>query len=80
VQKAGDVAGATARVADRSFVFDPGSEARQQLSIERFIVELGVEMARVLIRYAVVALLNCVECLLIHTCLLKADKRWIRNA
>jgi hypothetical protein len=61
------VAGAAAHVAGLSLSFDFGSEARQQFSIERFVVEFGEDMARVFIRDAVVALLNCVECSLVHT-------------
>ena len=61
------MAWAAAHVVDVAFVFDSAGEARQQLTIKWFVVELGEEMARVFIGDAIVALLNRVKDLIVHT-------------
>jgi hypothetical protein len=66
-EETGDVAGAAAYVADISFALEPVSETREQFAVERFVVELGVDVASVLLGDAIVGLLNRVECSLVHT-------------
>jgi hypothetical protein len=66
-QIAGDVAGAAAHVADVSFAFDPGGEAGEQFAIEWLVLELGIDVAGVFVRDAIVAFLNRAKGLLVHT-------------
>jgi hypothetical protein len=69
MKKTGDVAGAAAHIADLPFAFQPRSEAGEQFSIERFVLQFGGDVARVFIGDAVVAFLNRVKDLLVHTAL-----------
>lgn len=61
-----DGTGDAAHLADFSVAFDLRSEARQQFSIERLVIQLGEDVACVCIGDAVVALPNHIKRLLVH--------------